>query len=165
MPVEWSSESYYMKELKRWDAPKREGGMNRNGFERFPMMLYHTQQHPISGRQEVCIDRDILSLDKTTVLLDAQLFNASCQMIVKDEEELERAKRDGWCETQAGAVEWQEKYLANLAAEAAHRGHDDRNMSEKALAEADAIDRATPGHLGEIPEQPRVKRKYVRKTA
>jgi hypothetical protein len=157
MGAEWSDDSFYKKEINRWNAPKREGGMNRNGFERFPMMLYHTQEHPISHRHEVAIAEDVISLDKTRVILDAQAFNSSCQMTVNNEEELERAKRDGWCESQAEAVAWREQWVARLATEAAHRNYDDRNMSDKAKAEAEKAELAIPGHVAEIPERPRRK--------
>jgi hypothetical protein len=158
MGVQWPEESHYAKEMKRWDAPKREGGMNRNGFEPYPKMLYRTQPHPQSGRHEISMDKDIISLDKTVVLVDAQAFNNSCQLIVHRAEEEENAKRDGWRESQAEAVQFHLDELDRMAREAAHRNHDDRNLSEKAKAEARAIEEKIPGHVAEIPEQPRVKR-------
>lgn len=151
MPAEWSPESFYAKEMARWNAPKREGGMNRNGHEEFPRMLYKPQPNPLSGKYEVAIDRDVISLDKTVVLLDAQAFNTSCQLVVSNEEELHRAKRDGWRESQAEAMKYHEDELSRLATEAAHRNHDDRNMSEAAKAEAQVVEDSTPSQVGEIP--------------
>lgn len=155
MPAIWAEESFYAKEMKRWDAPKREGGMNRNGYEPFPRMLYKPQPHPMSGKYEVAIAEDIISLDKTRVILDSQAFNASCQMIVGNEEEFDRAKRNGWRETQTEAMEHHEGELSRLATEAAHRNHDDRNMSEPAKAEAQLVEDSTASHVAEIKEKRR----------
>jgi hypothetical protein len=41
-----------------------------------------------------------------------------------------------------------------LAVEAAERNHRDRNMSEKALAESNAVEQESSRHLGEIPRTP-----------
>jgi hypothetical protein len=153
MPAEWSDESYFKKEMKRWDAPKREGGMNRDGFERFPMMVYKPQPNPLSGKYEVAISQDVISLDKTVVLLDAEAFNTSCQMVVGNEEELDRAKRGGWRESEA--MKYHEDELTRLATEAAHRNHDDRNMSEAAKAEAKKVEDSTPSQVAEIKEKRR----------
>jgi hypothetical protein len=158
MSVQWPEESEYKKILRKWDAPKREGGYNRDGYEPFPRMLYKPQPHPLSGRFMVSLDRDEISLDKTRVIVDAQAFNASCQLVVNDENEMERAKGHGWRETQGEAMAWHEGELDRLAHAAADRNRDDSRMSEKAKAEADAIDRTLDGHRGEIPEQPRMRK-------
>jgi len=155
MPIQWSEDSYYLKELKRWDAPKRDGGHNANGYEPFPRMLYRTQPNPLSGKHEVAIDRDVISLDKTVVILSAEQFNNSCQLVVNNEDELDKAKRGGWRESQKEALAYHEEEISRLAGEAAHRNYDDRNMSEKAQREIKAAEEATPGHVAEVKEKRR----------
>jgi len=158
MPAEWSDDSYFKKEMKRWDAPKREGGENRNGYLEFPKMLYKTQPHPISGKHEVAIDKDVISLDKTTVILDSQAFNNSCQTIVNNADEEDRYKREGWRNSQAEAVQYHLDELNRLATEAAYTNSDDARMSEKALAEKDRYERSVPGHVAEVPEARKVRK-------
>ena len=155
MSIQWPEESNYIKEQKRWNAPKREGGMNRDGFQEFPKMLYMAQPNPLSGKHEVYVVKDVISLDKTTILLDSQAFNASCEATVYSAEEEERYKREGWSNSRPGALEAHEKRLDNLATAAAQKNIDDRRMGEKAKAEAEKYEQATPHHVAEIPEQPR----------
>jgi hypothetical protein len=158
MAVLWPEESNYVKEHRKWDAPKRAGGMNRDGHEEYPKMLYRAQPHPISGRHEVSMDRDVISLDQTRVLVDAEAFNNSCQTIVKSEEEEERYKREGWSNSRKEAMEYHLGSLDRLAKEAALLNSDDHRMSERALAEKLAYEKSTPHHVAEVPESRRVRK-------
>ena len=153
MSIQWPEESNYIKEIKRWDAPKREGGMNRNGYEEYPKMLFMAQPNPLSGKYEVFVVKDVLSLDKTTVLLDSQAFNASCEVTVYGKEEEERYVREGWSTSRPGAMEAHEKKLDDLAVAAAQKNIDDRRMSDAAKAEAEAFEKSTPSHVAVIPDQ------------
>lgn len=164
MGIEWSSESVHAKELSKWNRPKRDGGMNCNGFEQYPRMLYKAQQNPLSNRFEVLLPRDVISLDKTTVLLSAEAFNASCQMTVSDQREFEAAKADGWRESPKEAMAYYESLQQDIAVAAAERAYQDRNMSEKAKAEVAKVEAASPVHVAEIPEQPK-KRKPMSEEA
>lgn len=150
MPVEWSSESFKVKEETKWNRPKRDGGMNADGFERFPQMLYKAQQNPLSGKYEVCLRQDVISADKTVVILNAEQFNTSCQLIVGNEREYDRARSDGWRDSQAEAMAYHESLEQDIARAAAERAYADRNMGEKAKAEAAAAESKTAKHLPEI---------------
>jgi hypothetical protein len=152
MPVEWSDESSYKKEMKRWDRKKREGGMNADGFEPFPRMLYKAQRHPLSNKYEVAVDRDVISADKTLVIFDHEQFNTSCQLIVNDQREYDQAKAEGWRDSQKEAMAYREGLEQDMARAAAERNWEDRNMSEAAKAESAAYESTTAEHVGEIPE-------------
>jgi hypothetical protein len=154
MPVEWSDESFYKKEMARWDRKKSQGGMNADGFERFPQMLYKAQLQPLSNKYEVCLPRDIISADKTVVILSAEQFNASCQLIVNDEREYERARAEGWRDSQNEAMAYHEALQQDIARAAAERNYADRNMSEKAKAEAQKVEDSTAAQVPVIPEKP-----------
>jgi hypothetical protein len=154
VPIEWSAESHHAKELSKWNRPKRDGGMNANGYEPFPKMLYKAQQNPISGKYEVAMHRDVISLDKTVVLLSAEQFNSSCQLTVQDGQEYERARAEGWRDSQAEAMEYHERLLDEVAQAAAYRASEDSKMGEKARAEAKAAEEATDQHVAEVKQKP-----------
>lgn len=154
----WSAESMHAKILKQFNTPKSQGGFRCDGFEPYPKMLYKANRHPQGGKYYVSLAEDELSLDRTRVLVDAQAFNRQCQLTVEDAEKEARAKKDGWCTSQAEALQWREDQDKRDAHAAAHRNYEDRNLSEKALAESKAREEASPVHMGEIPEQPRKRR-------
>ena len=151
MAIYWSEESYFRKEMSKWDRPKRDGGMNRDGHEEYPKMLYKAQFNPLSGRNEIALVRDVLSPDKTVVVLDAEQFNATCHLVVNDESEEKRAKEDGWRLSQKEAMDYVEGREQEKAVAAAVRAYEDKNMSEKAQAEAKAFEESTAEHVAEIP--------------
>lgn len=170
--IAWDEDSKYYKELSRWDKPKRDGGMNRDGYQEYPRMLYMAQKHPLTNVYEVAAKEDVLSLDQKTVLFSAEQFNRSCQKIVENERECELAMNSGWRKSQAEAMEYREGHAQAIAEAAAFRAHEDRNLSEKAKAELAKVEESTPDHVAEVPEgvnfaevpeAPRGKRKYIRK--
>ena len=154
----WRDESSHAKILKQFNTPKSQGGYNCDGFEEYPKLLYKASRHPISRRYYVALAEDELSLDRTRVLVDAQMFNRSCQLTVSGPEMEEKAIKDGWRKSQAEAIELVKDYELRDATLAAHRNYEDQGMSEKALAESEAYQRVTPGHVAEIPEQPRMRK-------
>lgn len=154
----WQEESTHAKILKQFNTPKSQGGFRCNGFEEFPKLLYMARPHPISGRYYVALEADELSLDRTRTLVEAQQFNRSCQLLVETPEMEERALRDGWRKSQAEAMEYREQFVEKQAIAAAERNYDDRRMSEKAAAEAKAIEEKIHGHVPEIPAQPTEKK-------
>lgn len=151
MPVQWSEDSFYMKEMSKWDRKKRDGGMNANGFERFPQMLYKAQLQPLSNTYEVAMKADVISADKTRVILSAEEFNLTCQLIVKDEREYEQARDNGWRDSQKEAMAYHESLQQDIARAAAESAHADRNMGQAAQAERRAHEDSTPGHVAEVP--------------
>lgn len=154
----WQQETMHSKILKQFNTPKRDGGFNANGFEEYPKMLYKAREHPLSHKFYVALEADELSLDRTRVIVDAQAFNRSCQMEVKDKEMEERAIREGWSKSQLEALHRHEVDILKLAKEAAHRNYDDRNLSEQAKVEAQRVEDSTPGQVAEVPEAPRRRR-------
>lgn len=150
------------RERAKWNTPKSKGGYNADGFEPFPMMLYMAQELP-NGQLAVACTQD--SMFKTeegnTITGGAERFTRSCQLIVKDESQLARYLEAGWRKTQSEAVERAHAKRREISHATAERHASDARMSEKAQAEAKAVDRAEFHHVPEIPEKP--KRKYVRK--
>lgn len=144
MGVVHSPESNYSRELARWNTPKSQGGMRPDGYEPFPKMLYRAK------RREDGVVRVIDHTDPN--------HTRQCKLVVRSESELEKAKRDGWRESQAEALAAFERAERLKADEAAHRHYDDRNMSERARAEAEAVEAENPLHTPEIPEKRKARR-------
>ena len=150
MGVIYSPESEIVKERERWEQ--------RNYDPRnhpFPKMLYMARQRP-DGKVSTGETDDT---QFRNVPGGAEQFTKTCQRIVRSEDELRHAKDEGWRESQAQALEHHE-YLRKLVADAAaHRAYEDRNMSEAAKREIAAAAAETDGHLAEVKEAPRARRK------
>lgn len=83
----------------------------------------------------------------------AARFNERCQRIVNNEQELQRALEDNFRESPSEAVEALIAKDRDRSTAAAHRNHEDRNMSEAAKREiAQAVDSAEE-HVAEIPRK------------
>ena len=83
---------------------------------------------------------------------------AGCK-IVKDESEERLACGQGWSVTQEDAIASVHAQQLEFAKLAANRVHNDKWMSDKAKAEAQAVDESTMNHLPEIPRTPIRKRR------
>lgn len=83
---------------------------------------------------------------------------AGCK-IVNDESQERMACGSGWSVTQEQALEAVHAQQREFARLAANRAHNDKWMSDKAKAEAQAIDESTMEHLPVIPETPIRKRR------
>jgi len=137
MPVVIAPESELGKELAKWDAPKREGGMRCDGYEPYPALVYKADRYPGNGKV-MCMHPLVGTGD---VVADA--FSARCYKEVKNGEEHERAAREGWKNTQREAVEAFEKAATAEADAAANAAYHAARMSERAQQEfADAQDAA-----------------------
>jgi len=77
------------------------------------------------------------------------------QRIVGSEGEERLAEGAGWVVHAKDALERETAAQAAVGTAAAERAWDDRRMSDRATAEAAAVDGATAKHLGAIPERPR----------
>lgn len=147
--------SPYGQEMRKWDTPKRNGGYNANGYEEFPQMLYKARRRDGQG-PIVCVDpKD-------------EAFSGSNQTTVQNEEELQRALSQGWRKSPQEAMEYADRFDAEMARAAAHRGFEDKRLSERARLEAhDADEAAGLDHLPAIPEKRLVKKRRgrPRKTA
>ena len=163
--MNWPAESNMAKELKKWDLPKRQGGYNADGYEEYPRMLYKAQPDPTTNSKTLVVRllEDVYHANGRDIRLYADQFNARCQMIVKSDHELDQAYKAGWRKSEKEAMEYV-RGLENAVAEAAaFRNYEDRNKSELAKREIEAAEASTHKNFGEIPEAPRVKRKYTRK--
>lgn len=153
--------SHYGRVLRKWNAPKRDGGMNANGFEKFPMMLHRAQEWKNSGkwicglpepeydgfRNEADYMRELQRIDR---------FNRTCQRVVNDQAEYEQAlaSGEGWRETPKAAMEWRESLEQEVGRAANDRIASDRKMSPAAQREARKADAETADHLPSIPRTP-----------
>lgn len=142
---QWSPNSHYFKETHKWDVTKSQGGMRPDSFQEFPRMLYMAKRKE-DGAPLRCND----PLDER--------FSASCQLEVGNEIELERAERDGWRKSPGEAMAYVEEQGDIKALATAHRHFEDKRLSEKAQAEAKAVDESTAEQVPEITEQPRARR-------
>lgn len=133
--------SGYSKETRKWDTPKSQGGMRPDRYEHFPKMVYKARR-PDTGGPIRCVDPG------------NEQFSGSNQYTVRSEGELREALENGWRETPAEAVEYATKLEDFVSTAAAHRHFEDKKLSEKARAEAQAHDEASYEHLPAIPEAP-----------
>lgn len=127
------------KELAKWNKPKREGGMNCNGFEPYPRMLY--QAHPTDNGK-------ILVADPFN-----EDFTRRCQVIVHSAEEEARYTKQGWYLTQGDALDGYEREQIAIAEATARRHFSDQRMTDKAKDEAASVDAATDKHVPDIPRK------------
>ena len=155
MAVIITSSSDYGKELAKWEMfPQPWAPSPGRPFmqREFPFMVYKAHLRP-DGKVSVGEGDDRVLGGAPGA---AEQFTYRCQRIVNDESELERALSEGWRKSEKDALEQQEKLTRAMEKEAAHRAHDDRNMSEAAKKEAAEADAAVPTHVAEVPEKPRL---------
>ena len=142
------------KERARWEKPW--------SFAKFPIMLYRAQRRA-DGRVSVgeADDRLFKDPDGRTLPGAAEAFSRSCQRIVgegkdreADEKVLTIAYEEGWRMTAKEALDHFESKEQVIAEAAAHRHHEDRNMSESARNEAKAADDETALHVPEVQRKP-----------
>jgi hypothetical protein len=151
--------SAIVRETARFEQfPSRFTGGGQPGnpyvYREYPKMLYRAQHH---DGKAVCMaappDSSLFKDGREFQLAEerARRFTESCQLIVGNPEERQRAMENGWRESPAEAV----AYLAGRdRAESnatAHRLYEDRNLSEAAQREVDAVMEASGGeHQPEI---------------
>ena len=128
-------------ELARWNVPYV--------YRPLPRMVYKARQLP-GGKWSVAEADDRLFGNQPGA---AEQFSTGCQRIVRSEEEHDRARADGWRDTPKEALDFQEGLETDIANAAAERNYQDRNMSEKAKAEAEEYDASgdSMAHTPEIP--------------
>lgn len=168
-------------EMLREDCPRglQPGNPYRPGNEygkagaEFPRMLFHAERVPagLPGAGKFATscseprrfgfrDED----EWNAARQEAQRFTESCNRIVHDEDQLLKAKGQGWCLTSQAAIEQAESGRIERGDITAAQNYADRNMSERALAEKEKAVAGHFGHLPEIPEQP-IKRRAKKEKA
>lgn len=143
--VRHSEESAYSKEMAKWNKPYV--------FQPYPRMVYKARPHPVTGKASAGFGADIVEPLSGRVLHNAEQFAASCQMIVNSDSEFANAMNAGWRETPDKAVNFYEERENKISTATAERHYSDRKMSEKAQAEAKAVDESTDQHVPEIPSK------------
>jgi hypothetical protein len=133
-----------------------------NNIREYPKMLYQAQEW--KGKV-VCMapEPDALEYDSTGAWERdqerARRFNEQCTRTVNNEDEERRLIADGWRLEPGAAVEAGLERQKALSTAAAERAHADRNMSEPAKREVEAVVEARGGlHVAEVPEKPKRRR-------
>lgn len=146
MGIQLTKEDSYIQEMRKWERevveiggtivrpiPFAEGGKGGMPFQEYPKAMY---------RAESAMGGPRISAMKTV-----------------DDEGAERlAHGQGWRSKQEDAIDLVHANALEAAKLAANRAHNEKWMSEKARAEAAAVDEATMEHVPSIPETPIVKR-------
>lgn len=151
--------SNYGRELRRWNKPKSAGGMNADGFEKFPMMLHRAREtQPGNGQWITHMPEPEFvgfrnEAEYMRALQRVANFNQSCQRIVHSQEEYDRVRSngEGWRDNEKEAAAYHEQLETEVSTAALERQHQDRKLSPKAQAEAAAVDAETFEHVPEIP--------------
>jgi hypothetical protein len=151
MPIVYTQESEYAKELAKWEQwPTLLAPTPGRPYQPrpFPQMLYKAVRLP--NGQPGCF------LPMTSVHDEqAEAFAKRCQLTVENESQAREAYKDGWRATVADALEayeQQQQAIGDAAAEVAAAA---QRMSARAQDELRAADAATADHVTDI--QPRKK--------
>src|SRR6266446_4161758 len=133
MAVMWSQDSEYAKERRKWESQDTQFGSAGRPFvyAEYPLMLYRAKRRPEGGKEPL--------LEHFTV---------------EDEQQERNMQSRGWVRGPDHAIKALEDSERGLAQAAAERAYQDKRMSERAQAEATAVDETTISHLGEIQRTP-----------
>lgn len=152
MAVVITPESELGIELAKWNKPYR--------YEEFPRMLYRAQRQmngKWSAHEELPHPFMFQGTDPMAFQREEErvhAFNAGCQRIVKNEDELRKALNEGWRKSIAEANALHEAEADEVAAITANRHYHDQFMSEAARAEARAADEAAgAAHVPDVPRR------------
>ena len=139
-------EDAYVKEMAKW--------------ERQPVMVHGTYIEPVPFGQGGRGGAPLTEYPK--MLYQADSFDGGPRIsgfkTVDDEGQERIAIGQGWSRSQEDALDAVVARQLEASKLAANRAHNDRWMSDKAKAEAQAVDESTMQHLPAIPETPIVRR-------
>lgn len=133
----------YGKELAKWNV--------KRPFSQYPLMMFRPRQLP-SGKWACSAVSDALF---GGVPGSAEQWSNGCHLVVQSDSERERALGDGWRDSPKEALDHREAVEREIADAAAERAYSDRNMSERAKAEAKRVDDETFEHVAAVPEAKR----------
>ena len=138
MPVEWSQDSAYAKEMVKHEANYSKLGPPGRPYvyRSYPTMMYRAGRNA-NGASIVILDGPAGRMEATS---DAERANLEAQGYV-------------WGGA-AEAVKAYERQQFEHAELAAIRNYEDKNMSDKAKAESHAVEVSTSEHVPAIPETP-----------
>jgi hypothetical protein len=130
----------YGKELAKWNV--------KRPYSEYPKMMFRARRLP-SGKWSC---GEVLDSTFGGAPGSAEQWSNGCQLVVQSDSDRDRAMGDGWRDDPKAALEHQEALERAIADAAAHRAYEDRNMGEKARAEAKAADDASFEHVAAVPE-------------
>ena len=155
--------STYAKEMAKHEQfPSKYGSTPGNPYtyRPFPKMVYQAQvwQGKVVCMATVEPNAYVNPAEQLRAEEAARAYTERCQRTVNDQMEYQRALESGFRESPAEAVEYLEAKQRSIADAAAERNYADRNMGEKAKAEAAAeVQRAFTeegSHAAEVPAKP-----------
>ena len=154
MGIVHNPDSDYARELEKWNQPTTNGGFSAARFEEYPLMVYKAFQR--ENGKVMCGDPRASVGDA-----EGEAFSRSCQLVVKSNEERDRALADGWSASPDQALEKFERDMQSIAEVTAQRHFADQGLSDLAKAEATTADAATHAQVPAVPITP-ITRKRVR---
>ena len=161
--VQISPDSAYGRELakhEQFPVPWAPRPGNPYKFREYPRMVYRATEHPRSGQRVVLMPipqrHEFATDDQYRLgLFEAETINRKVTKIVNDDTEFQKAMEAGWRPSPVDALEFAKARHDSQGEAAAERNWQDRNMGEKAKAEAATAEAAAPlVHLAEIPRTP-----------
>jgi hypothetical protein len=154
MGIVYNPDSDYARELQKWNEPTTNGGFGAARFEEYPLMVFKAFKRD-NGR--------VMCGDPLATVGDAEgeAFSRSCQLIVRNNDERDRAMADGWSGAPDEAVKKFEHDMRLIAEVTAQRHFADQGLSDLAKAEATQADAATHEQVPAVPVTP-IKRKRGR---
>jgi len=154
MAIVHNPDSDYAREVEKWNQPTTNGGFGAARFEEYPLMVFKAFKRE-NGR--------VMCGDPLATVGDAEgeAFSRSCQLIVRSNDERDRAMADGWSVAPDEAVKKFEHDMQSIAEVTAQRHFADQGLSDLAKAEATQADAATHEQVPAVPITP-VKRKRGR---
>ena len=146
MAIVHNPESDYSRENERWNTTKQHGGFNANGFEEYPLMVFKAFERD-NGK--------VMCGDPLATVGDAEgeAFSRSCQLVVRNDEERDKAVKAGWSFGPDTAIEKYEHDMRSIAEITAQRHFAEQGSSDLAKAEAKQADDATHRQVPEVPEK------------
>jgi len=154
MAIVHNPDTDYAREMEKWNQPTNNGGFGAARFEEYPLMLFKAFQRD-NGR--------VMCGDPLATVGDAEgeAFSRSCQLIVRNDDERDRALGEGWSKGPDTAIEKFERDMQSIAEVTAQRHFADQGISDLAKAEATQADAATHEQVPAVPVTP-IKRKRGR---
>ena len=98
MGIVHNPDSDFARELEKWNQPTTNGGFGAARFEEYPLMVFKAFKRE-NGR--------VMCGDPLATVGDAEgeAFSRSCQLIVRNNDERDRAMADGWSVAPDKAIE------------------------------------------------------------
>jgi hypothetical protein len=146
MAIVHNPDSEYAREHERWNTTKQHGGFNANGYEEYPLMVFKAFER--DNGKVMCGDPLAAVGDS-----EGEAFSRSCQLIVRNDEERDKAVKAGWSIGPDKAIEKYEHDMRSIAEVTAQRHFAEQGIGDLAKAEAKQADDATHRQVPEVPEK------------